>query len=267
MKKHRSFESRPLTFNRQMLRASVSVTREKNTIHGITEVDITEPRKLIREYFELTGEKLSFTAYIVACLARVMKNFPEFNSFIKGKRLILMKDLTINVLVERNIGGEKMPEPVGIQKTQEKTYYQISEEIREAARQRSDNLGSGSIMAWLRFIPGFLLKTLVRLGDRNIRLAQKYGKVAVTAVGMFSKDPVWLIPHGSATVLLAVGSINNKVVKINENFESREHLCLTLSFDHDIIDGAPAARFVQNLLDMIKSGSEARKLLSEKPDK
>jgi pyruvate/2-oxoglutarate dehydrogenase complex dihydrolipoamide acyltransferase (E2) component len=34
----------------------------------------------------------------------------------------------------------------------------------------------------------------------------------------------------------------------------RAYLCLTLSFDHDVIDGAPAARFVSRLRELIESG-------------
>jgi pyruvate/2-oxoglutarate dehydrogenase complex dihydrolipoamide acyltransferase (E2) component len=91
-----------------------------------------------------------------------------------------------------------------------------------------------------------------RMADRNIGMAKRYGKVAVTAVGMYSKEPVWFIPHGTATVLLTVGSISKKVVEIDGRFVSREHLCLTVSFDHDIIDGAPAARFMSQLIETIK---------------
>ena len=85
-------------------------------------------------------------------------------------------------------------------------------------------------------------------------MAKRYGKVAVTAVGMFSKEPVWFIPHGTATVLLTIGSISNKVVEIDGKFESREHLCITASFDHDIVDGAPAARFMSEFGTLLKSG-------------
>ncbi|MBW6536876.1 MAG: 2-oxo acid dehydrogenase subunit E2 [Mariniphaga sp.] len=35
--------------------------------------------------------------------------------------------------------------------------------------------------------------------------------------------------------------------------ENREHICLTLSFDHDIVDGAPAARFIRHLKRQIES--------------
>ena len=38
------------------------------------------------------------------------------------------------------------------------------------------------------------------------------------------------------------------------DLEAHEHLCLTLSFDHDIVDGAPAARFAQHLKELLESG-------------
>ena len=50
------------------------------------------------------------------------------------------------------------------------------------------------------------------------------------------------------------GSIINKPVLIDNKIENREHLCLTVSFDHDIVDGAPAARFMNDLIEEIKSG-------------
>lgn len=248
------YKSMPLSFNRRVVIASASVTKDKNAIHSLHEVDITVPRTFIREHFRNTGEKLSFTAYIVTCLSRVIKDYPQFNSFIKGRRLILLDDITISVLIERGIAGESVPEPVAIRQAQEKTYYQIHREIREAKKLQTDNLGSLSKSTWIRFIPGFLLTMFIRIADKNIHMAKRYGKIAVTAVGMYSTEPFWFIPHGTATVLVTVGSINHKVVEVDGQFVTREHLCLTVSFDHDIIDGAPASRFVNQLVETIKSG-------------
>jgi len=104
------------------------------------------------------------------------------------------------VLIEREISGEKVPEPIGIKRAQEKTFYQIHNEIREAERRQGDRLGSLSNQTWIRLIPSFLLKTFIRIADKNIYMAKKYGKIAVSAIGMFSKAPIWFIPHGSATV-------------------------------------------------------------------
>ncbi|MBN2612377.1 MAG: 2-oxo acid dehydrogenase subunit E2 [Bacteroidales bacterium] len=250
----KGYKSLPLGINRRAVIASASVTKDKNAIHCFTEVDITEPRALIKKHFEKTGEKLSLTAYIVKCLSNVMIDYPQFNSFTKGRKLILLDDITISVLIEREIAGENVPEPIGIKNAQNKTYIQIHREIREAQKQQTDKLGSLSGQTWIKLIPGFLLRLFFRIADKNIHMAKKYGKIAVTAIGMFSKEPFWFIPHGTATVLITIGSIDKKVVEFDNKFVSREHLCLTVSFDHDIVDGAPASRFMNQLIETIKSG-------------
>jgi pyruvate/2-oxoglutarate dehydrogenase complex dihydrolipoamide acyltransferase (E2) component len=110
-------------------------------------------------------------------------------------------------------------------------------------------------MTWIRFIPSFLLRTFIRIADRNITMAKHYGKICVTAVGMYNKDSAWFIPHGTATILLTVGGINDKVILVEDKPVNREYLCLTISFDHDIVDGAPAARFVKELTETIRCGN------------
>ena len=250
----RGFSSERISFNRKMVAASAAVTAGKSTIHSLCEADITLPRRMMREHHERTGEKLSFTAYIVYCLAQVIKDHPQLNAFRRGNRLITLDDVTVSVLVEREFSGERVPEPLAIEAAQRLTYKEVNERIRSAKARTDASLGGFSGMTWIRHIPGFLLKTFVRLADRNIMLAKRYGKVAVTAVGMFSREPVWFIPHGSGTVLITVGSIEKRMIFTGERHEEREFLCLTGSFDHDIVDGAPAARFMNQFLETLKSG-------------
>jgi pyruvate/2-oxoglutarate dehydrogenase complex dihydrolipoamide acyltransferase (E2) component len=250
----RGFTSEKISFNRKMVAASAAVTARKSTIHSLAETDITLPRRMLREHFERTGEKLSFTAYIVYCLAQVIKEHPHLNTFRKGNRLITLDGVTISVLVEREFSGEKVPEPLAIEEAQNLTLREINDRIRSAKERTGNTLGGFTGMTWIRFIPGFLLKAFVRMGERNIKLAKRYGKVAVTAVGMFSREPVWFIPHGSGTVLITVGSIEKRMVHTGDGHEEREYLCVTGSFDHDIVDGAPAARFMNQFLETIKSG-------------
>jgi pyruvate/2-oxoglutarate dehydrogenase complex dihydrolipoamide acyltransferase (E2) component len=255
----KGYSSVPLSFNRKMVIASATITKRKNAFHCFTEVDVTESRQLIKSHFEKTGEKLSFTAYIVKCLAQTINQYPQFNSFIKGRSLVVLDDVTISVMTEREFDGERIPEPLGIQQAQLKTYRQINDEIRGAQKNTGKKLGSLANQTWIHFIPGFLLKTFIRLADRNIKMAKRYGKVAVTAVGMFTNEPIWFIPHGTATVLLTVGSIIKKQLCIDGKNEEREFLCLTGSFDHSIVDGAPAARFMNQLTETIKSGYLVKK--------
>jgi pyruvate/2-oxoglutarate dehydrogenase complex dihydrolipoamide acyltransferase (E2) component len=255
MDSNHGFKSIPMTFNRRAVIASATVTKEKNAIHCITEIDISIPRVLMKEHYLRTGEKLSFTAYLVTCLARVIKDHPLLNSFHKGRRQIILDDVTVNVLIEREINGEKVPEPLGIARAQLKSYKQIHTEIREAQKKTGTQLGSLSGLTWVRFIPGFLLRAFIRIADRNISMSKKYGKVCVTAVGMFNKDSVWFIPHGTSTVLITVGGISEKIIQTAEGIMAKEHICITVSFDHNIVDGAPAARFMKQFSETIKNGN------------
>ncbi|MBN1401474.1 MAG: hypothetical protein JXA74_11595, partial [Anaerolineae bacterium] len=201
--------------NRQMVAASCAVAREHDTIHLLIEADITEPRCLLAQHREHTGESLSLTGYVVACLARTLDEFPRFNAFRKGNRLILLDDLTISVLFEREFEGENVPEPVGIQAANRKSYRQIHEELRASQRRPGQRLGATTGVAWTRFIPGFLLRTFVRLASRNIAMQKRFGVVGVTAVGMFGSGPMWLMPLTSATVTVAVGSIASRPALID----------------------------------------------------
>ncbi len=256
MDSSRGYRVEPFSHNRQMVAASVTVNREKNTIHLITEVDITEPRRLISEHRSRTGELLSLTGYVVTCLARTLTEFPRFNAFRKGSRLILLDDFTISVLFERTINGENIPEAVGIQAVNRKTYRQVNDELRAAQQQAVQHIGSTTGIAWVRFIPAFLLRIFIRLASRNIEMQKRFGVVAVTAVGMFGSGPMWLVPLTNATITVAVGSIAQRPKLIDGGLQEREHLCLTVSFDHDIVDGAPAARFTSRFAELLSSGDE-----------
>ncbi len=212
MKSGKGYRSAPLSFTRKMVIASANANK-KNAIHCITEIDISRPRQLIKNIYEKSGEKLSFTGVIVKSFAEAIKLHPELNSFIKRRRLIVLDDINISVLIEREIDGQKVPEPLGIQKIQEKSLKQVHNEIRKAQNNTRNEFGNVSNASWIRFIPGFLLRLFVKIADKNIKLAKRYGKIAVTAVGMFSKEATWFIPHGTATVLLTIGSMNKKMSK------------------------------------------------------
>jgi pyruvate/2-oxoglutarate dehydrogenase complex dihydrolipoamide acyltransferase (E2) component len=54
--------------------------------------------------------------------------------------------------------------------------------------------------------------------------------------------------------VLTVGGIVEKPGIVDGRIELREYLSLTISFDHDIVDGAPAARFAAHLKQLIECG-------------
>ncbi len=76
----------------------------------------------------------------------------------------------------------------------------------------------------------------------------------ITAVGMFGKGAGWGIPPALPTLMMTVGGIGEKPVLVDGQIALRDSLSLTISFDHDMIDGAPAARFTERLKELIESG-------------
>ena len=80
------------------------------------------------------------------------------------------------------------------------------------------------------------------------------GTVGLSAVGMFEKGAGWGIPPATPTLWITEGGIGEKPVLVAGQLALRDYLSLTISFNHDIIDGAPAARFIQRLKELIESG-------------
>jgi hypothetical protein len=81
------------------------------------------------------------------------------------------------------------------------------------------------------------------------------GTVGITSVGMFGKGHSgWGIADGSHVLDLVVGGTARRLAEVEERIESREMLSLTIIFDHDVIDGAPAARFARRLLELVEGG-------------
>ena len=85
-------------------------------------------------------------------------------------------------------------------------------------------------------------------------LKEMNGTVSLTAVGMFGSGVGWGIPVTTYTLQVTLGGIAEKPGVVDGRIEVREMMSLTVSFDHDIVDGAPAARFIQRFKELIESG-------------
>ena len=73
------------------------------------------------------------------------------------------------------------------------------------------------------------------------------GSVGVTSVGMFSKGGLTLLPLSPLTLTLSIGAIEQKLERHGDAVVTRDGIALCLIADHDIIDGAPLARFAEDL--------------------
>ena len=63
-----------------------------------------------------------------------------------------------------------------------------------------------------------------------------------------------LVQHAFHALTVAPGAVSRRPAFVGDRVEPREYLGVTLMFDHEVIDGAPMARFLQRLRELLESG-------------
>jgi len=259
-KQHSDDQVVPYPKIRRFLEAAIRSTHHKPMIHGWGEVDVTSARAFLRDQKAKTGESLSFTAFIMACLAKAVDEHKAVQAMRLGnKRLILFGDVDVLTYIEREVAGQKQIMPYIVRAANRKTFLEIHHEIRAAQVQdvAKDEVGGSKAMQFLPallFRPYFWVSTWI--GRRYPGLWKKnWGTVTLSAVGMFGKGAGWGTPPTIPSLCwITVGGIGEKPGVVDGQIAIREYLGLTVSFDHNMIDGAQATRFAERLKELIESG-------------
>ena len=128
-----TYKIRDFSINRQISSAVFDEFLKKHYMIGYIEANISFGKHVIQEIEKLTGERISFNAWVAKCISDIVVQYPEFNSFRKGKnKIIEFDDVDIIILVERSLIDKKIAIPVSVRKCNEKNVIQISQEIRTA---------------------------------------------------------------------------------------------------------------------------------------
>lgn len=231
-------------------------------MYGLLEVDVTVARQFIEAHEARTSERLSFTAFIASCLARAVDEDKSIQAYRKGrKQLVVFEDVDVGMMIERQVGDTLAPIGHVIRRANQKTFLEIHQEIR--AVQNGPAPQRNQMPSWLRLLL-LLPAPLEKLLNALLRMARRrdpqkmyvatVGTVGVTAVGMFGNGSGWGLAPAGYSLWLVVGGISRKPAIVEERIEPREFLSLTVGFDHDVVDGAPAARFTRRLVELIESG-------------
>src|SRR6266536_933264 len=102
----------PYPKSRRFLEAAMRSTRHKPMIHGLLEVDVTDARAFLRDHHDRTGESLSFTAFIISCLARAVDENKAVHALRLGSsRIMLFADVDVLTWVEREAEGQQFIVP------------------------------------------------------------------------------------------------------------------------------------------------------------
>ncbi len=251
-----------LSPGRRIWMNTLEMTWPSHTIYGLLEVDVTLPRRLIADHQTRTGEKLSFAGFIAFCLARAVDEDKSIQAYRKGdKHLVLYDDVNVGLMVEHKAGDKTALMGHVIRAANRKTYREIHDEIRKVQSEPApENRGMPNWFRSLMLWPWPLSKLVIALLRANTRrdptiAVSTGGTVAISSVGLSGGGHSgWALSPTLNSLGLVVGGISRKPWVVEGRLEPREILNLTVTFDHDIIDGGPAARFVRRLIELIESG-------------
>ena len=250
-----SFERRPFPRARRLTTDVGHLAADRPAIRGLLEIDVTEPRRRIRALREATGERLSFTAYLAACAGHAVDAHPRVHACRDWLgRLVTFDDVDISTLIEVERDGHRFPVGHIVRAANRKAVQPIHEEIRAVQSAPTSEKNVNRLMASGR-LPAFLRRLVLRAIERSPTWSKRLkGTVVLTSVGMFGKGAGWGIALPTHSLGITVGGIARKPWCVDDRIEPRDILHVTLEFDHDVVDGAPAARFAQFFAETVESG-------------
>ncbi|MCD6299376.1 MAG: 2-oxo acid dehydrogenase subunit E2 [Thermoplasmata archaeon] len=254
-----NYEKKEFSKSRRNISLLLEYGFRKHTIHSMLEFDVTEARRMIHAEKEKTGRRVSFTGWVIKCVGQAMADNKELNAYRLGRRkIVVFDDVDISIPVERVTNEGANTVAYIIRKANEKSVTDITDEIRSVQRENVD--ASTQLLGELNFTerlimgaPLFIQKLMLRYFSRNGLLMKKYmGTVGVSSVGTLGKFPGWVIPLGTPAVMILVGGITKKPAVIDNKIEIRECLHITVTVDHDMVDGGPMVRFVDRLNELME---------------
>ena len=258
MKRPRHVEVRPFPSNRRLVTAAMRAGRRMTPMHGLVDLDVTEARRLLAAH----EPQSSFTAFVVASVARAAAAHPEVHAYRNWRgQIVLHHHVDVTTIVEISTPQGLFPLAHVVRDADIRDIVDLTGELRNAKRAPLAT-GSGRWLARLGRVgprvPG-LLPAMYAVMGRSVRTRQQTGTVTVTAVGMFAGGGGFAIaPTSLMSLQVVVGGMTQRPRVVDGHVEPRDVLDLTVTIDHNVVDGAPAARFGAELRRIIEDASVLR---------
>ena len=247
--RRRSIQRGAFPASRRFVTGAMAVGRRMTPMHGLIEVDVTEATR------EVGKAGLSFTALVVAAVGRAAALHPEVHAYRNWRgQLVTANFVDLTALIE--VETETGPFPLAhlIRNADVRDVADIGREIRQVKRTPTAVSESRYLDRFATLggrLPG-LPRLFYHLMSRSTRLRRMSGTVSVTSVGMLgggSGHGIGFPTVFSLSVLLG-GRTRRPVAEDNE-VRIADILDLTVTFDHRVVDGGPAARFIADLREIL----------------
>jgi pyruvate/2-oxoglutarate dehydrogenase complex dihydrolipoamide acyltransferase (E2) component len=254
----RGVDVRPFPPSRRLVTAAVRAGRRIVPMHGLLEVDVTDARRLLSAH----DPPLSMTAFVVASVARAAAAHRAVHAYRDWRgRLVEHRHVDVQTLVEVATPDGPFGLVHVVRDADVRSVPAISAELRAVKRDPATTdpgRALGRLAPRAARVPG-LFPAMYAVMGRSVRVHQRTGTVQVTAVGMFAGGGGFAIaPPTLASLLVVVGGSSRRPRVIDDRIVARDVLDLTVTVDHNVVDGAPATRFGADLRTRMEDLSSVR---------
>ena len=198
-------------------------------VYSVYEVNfgrLAQLREKKKGDFERAGGKLTYTALIARVVVDALRAFPMVNASIDGDNIVYKKDINLGIAVALDQG---LIVPV-IKQADEKNLLGLSRAIEDlAARARSKKLNPDDVQG---------------------------GTFTITNPGVFGAVYGLPLINQPQVAILGVGGIEKRAVVIDDAIAIRPTCHLSLGYDHRLIDGADAGRFLSFIKERLEKFDE-----------
>jgi pyruvate/2-oxoglutarate dehydrogenase complex dihydrolipoamide acyltransferase (E2) component len=250
------------SMSRQLAMDAFAALPDTHPMVGLLELDVTEALAAI-EALRHQGERVSLFAFVIRAIAVAISEHPDLNLVRHGRRLVAFDDVDVSVPIEVDTPDGHVPRQIVVRRAQDRTAQEIYGQL-DAARTRHRESGTTSdedrwahrLQRALGWMPRFLRIAMVRQVMKNgFRIKARAGTTLVTSVGKFAAIPGFSLTFstGPRAATFVVGGVVPRPWVHGGQLTVRSVLSLTVIVDHDLVDGAPAARFAERLQSLIES--------------
>jgi 2-oxoglutarate dehydrogenase E2 component (dihydrolipoamide succinyltransferase) len=199
-------------------------------VYSVYEVNfgrVASLRDQRKAQYEAAGAKLTYTAFIAKVVVDALRDFPIVNASIDGDNIVYKKDINLGIAVALDNG---LIVPV-IRNADEKNLLGLSRAINDlGSRARSKKLNPDEVQG---------------------------GTFTITNPGIFGALYGLPLINQPQVAILGVGGIEKRAVVIDDAIAIRPVCHITLGYDHRLVDGADAGRFLSYVKERLEKFDEA----------
>jgi pyruvate dehydrogenase E2 component (dihydrolipoyllysine-residue acetyltransferase) len=199
-------------------------------VYSVYEVNfhrVAQLRERKKGQYEGAGAKLTFTAFVAKVIVDALRKFPMVNASIDGDNIVYKKDINLGIAVALENG---LIVPV-IRNADEKNLLGLSRAIDDiGGRARAKKLNPDEVQG---------------------------GTFTITNPGIFGAVYGLPLINQPQVAILGVGSIEKRAVVVDDAIAIRPTCHLTLGYDHRLIDGADAGRFLSFVKENLENFDES----------